>query len=221
MNSIKVSYEQVLHDYPEVVEEFLTSLKESNSISKNIELEKIKWFYTWGKFSKKAKSEQAKTLKSITIQNRMAMTYDQRLPHELAIVKVNITMEAGNFLRGDRVSNDSVLSELIIRYENELLKLQMMAEQKEFNEQHILNSIPEPNKEILDELIPPEVKAMRDKMNEKISNGEQPPNATTNQNAARAASYDLDDLLDKISDEGIESLSQEEKDFLKKQSNKS
>src|SRR5271165_5118459 len=111
MISIKVTYDQCLKDYPEVVEEFLTSLKESNSISKNIALEKIKWFYSWGKFNKKAKTDDEKALNNINLQNRMAMTYDQRLPLETEKVKVNITMEAGEFLRGDRVPKDAVLSD--------------------------------------------------------------------------------------------------------------
>lgn len=216
MISIKVSYEQCLKDYPEVVEEFLTSLKESNSCSKHIALEKIKWFYSWGKFNKKSRSEEERTLSNINMQNRMSMTYDQRLPVEMERVRVNITMEAGEYLRGDRVPKTAELSEFVIRYENELLKVQMLQEQKEFNDAHILNSIPEPNKEILDELVPPEVREMQEKMQAALDKGE----VKNTPKRTAIPSFDVDDLLDKISDTGMESLSDEEKAFLKNQSNK-
>ena len=222
MISIKTNYEQVLKDYPEVVEEFLTNLKESNSVSRNIELEKIKWFYTWAKYNKKPKTEEERALNNISLQNRMGMTYNQRLPLELEKVKVNVTMEAGQFVRGDRVRNDSPISELVAMYEAELLKVQMLNEQKEFNDAHILNSIPEPNKEILDQLVPPEVKAMQDKLREAMENGrmqEEGGGANMTRNNHQHE-YHVDDLLDKISDEGYESLSEEEKAFLANQSNK-
>jgi hypothetical protein len=109
-------------------------------------------------------------------------------------------MEAGHYIKGDRVPSTSEVSPFVVRYETELIKVHMLNEQKEFNEAHIISSIPEPNMEILDELIPPEVKAMQAKMQE--------------------PSYDVDELLDKISDEGLESLSDEEKEFLKNQSDK-
>jgi hypothetical protein len=221
MISIKTNYEQVLKDYPQIVEEFLTNLKESHSVSKNIELEKIKWFYTWGKYNKKPKTEEERTLNNINLQNRMGMTYDQRLPLEFEKVKVNVTMEAGQFVRGDRVGKDSPLSELIMMYETELLKIQMLNEQKEFNDAHILNSIPEPNKEILEQLVPPEVRAMQEKMREAMENGRQEggqPNATRRNSVPN---FEVDDLLDKISDEGYEALTEDEKTFLKNKSNDS
>jgi hypothetical protein len=218
MISIKVSYEQVLKDYPEVVEEFLSSLKESNSSSRDIQLEKIKWFYTWGKFGTKAKTEEEKVLKSITLQKLGSMTYDERLPIEIEKIKVSVTMEAGHFLKGDRVPKESVVSPLVIRYENELLKNQMLNEQKDHENAHVINSIPEIDKDILDELIPPEVKAMQEKMQQAIENGQLGQQAPSGR--AKTPSFEIDDLLDKISDEGLESLSDEEKEFLKNQSDK-
>lgn len=214
MITLKVSYEQVLKDYPEVVEEFLTSLKESNSSSKDIQLEKIKWFYTWGRFGKKAKTEEEKALKNIKQQKVSSMTYDDRLPIELSKIKVSVTMEAGHYIKGDRVPSTSEVSPFVVRYETELIKVHMLNEQKEFNEAHIISSIPEPSKEILDELIPPEVKAMQAKMQEALENGQ------VQTRTAHTPSYDVDELLDKISDEGLESLSDEEKEFLKNQSDK-
>lgn len=223
MISIKTNYEQVLKDYPEIVEEFLTNLKESNSVSKNIELEKIKWFYTWAKYNKKPKTEEERTLNNINLQNRMGMTYDQRLPLELEKIKVNVSMEAGQFVRGDRVGKDSPLSDLVSMYEAELLKVQMLNEQKEFNDAHIINSIPEPNKEVLEQLVPPEFKEMQDRLREVMENGRQQTEGgqprTTRAN--QEPEYKIDDILDKISDEGFESLTEEEKTFLKNQSNKS
>lgn len=210
MITIKTTYEQVSTDYPEVVQEFLDNLRNSTSKSKDMDIKKIKWFYSWGTFNKKAKSDTDKILRGEDYKKRLAMTYDERWENESEKIKVEITMEAGAFVRGDRCK-ESELPTFITRYAKELLKGQMTAEQEamEVKNQNVIDSIGEIDRSIIEEIFPPKLTEMMNQMQSQFGDNKA--------QRKREITYDVDDILDKISDSGFESLSDEEKKFLENQ----
>lgn len=217
MVTIKTTYEQVLQDYPEVVQEFLDNLRNSTSKNKDMDITKIKWYYAWGTFNKKLKTEADKILREEDFKKRFQLNYDERWENESAKIKVEITMEAGSFLRGDRCQKEGI-PPFIERYAKELLKVQMTAEQDALSKeglsnQNVIDSVPELNKEIIEEIFPPK-KDLMDLMNGMM--GGEPQQGQ--QTRKPRVSFDLDDILDKIHDSGMDSLSDEEKDFLNNQS---
>jgi len=201
MNNIRVTREQVENDYPTIYQEFIENLRNSNSINKNIDLEKTNWFYSWGSFVKKAKTDEERVLRDLKNQEKDGMLFPERLDLEFSKIRVNITMEGGNFVRGDRAGKDLPLPESITKIVAETTKISMLLEQKEINNQNVINSIPE----IDDSIVP------RDQIDSLLS--------MVNQSYSDDEELDVDTILEKISSQGIESLTNEEKEFLDNQSN--
>lgn len=199
MNSIKVTREQVENDYPTIYTEFVENLRTSNSLSRktNIE-EKSLWFYTWGSFVPKAKTDEEKVLRDLQAKEKFDLLFPERLESELSKIRVNITMEAGKFLRGDRARKHLPVPESIVKIITETTKLTMLLEQKEYNNQNVIDSIPE-----IDETVIPKEQVeqllgeFHDVEEEEV--------------------FDVDTILEKITSNGIESLTEEEKKFLDSQ----
>lgn len=199
MNSIKVTREQVETDYPTIYEEFVENLKSSNSLSRkaNIE-EKSTWFYTWGSFVPKAKTDEERVLRDLQSQGRFEMLFPERLELELSKIRVNITMEVGKFLHGDRARKHLPIPESIAKIITETTKLTVLLEQKEYNNQNVINSVPE----IDDEIIP------RGQVEEILG---------MSRDVEEEEELNVDSILEQISSEGIESLSDEQREFLDNQ----
>jgi len=217
MVTVATNYEQVLADYPELVQEFLDNLRNSTSKNKDMDITKIKWFYSWGTFGKKSKSDSDKVLKQEEHKKRMNMVYEDRWEAESEKIKVDLEMVAGSFVRADRCQKEEI-SPLIVRYAKELLKLQMQSEQKHLEEmkelvnKNVIDSIPEVDQTIIEEIFPPNPAA--DAIRQAIANAQ----GGGSTKRKKEITYDLDDILDKISDTGFDSLSDEEREFLKNQS---
>lgn len=203
MNSIKVDREQVELDYPTIYKEFVENLKTSNSLSRksNVE-EKSKWFYTWGSFVPVAKTDEAKVLRDLKSRESLTMLYPERLEFELSKIRVNVTMEVGKFIRGDRARKSLPVPQSISDIVAETTKVTMLMEQKEVDNQEVIDSIPE-----IDENIIP--KSQIDILMGMINGG--------GNVEEELEEFTIDSILDKINDDGIESLTEEEKRFLDEQ----
>lgn len=206
MNSIKVTVEQVKEDFPTIYEEFVENLRSSNSLSRksNIE-EKSKWFYTWGSFVPVAKTDEDRVLRDLKNRDKVHMLYPERLTFELSKIRVNVTMEVGKFIHGDRARKKLPIPQSIVDIVSETTKFTMLLEQKEINNQDVIDSIPE-----IDENVIPRDQVQ---MMLRMVDG----NVGGNVGETIEEELDVDSILDKISIGGMESLTQEEKDFLKQQ----
>lgn len=119
------------------------------------------------------------------------MLFEERLNFEFSKVRINLTAKIGNFLISDRLPKGSIIDS-VMKVVTELTKVKMTIESEFTNNQDVKNSIPEVDKSIVDfEIIKDVVKKDYNEVD-----------------------FNVDDILDKISNKGIDSLSEDEKNFL-------
>jgi hypothetical protein len=119
------------------------------------------------------------------------MLFDERLNFEFSKIRINLTAKIGNFLISDRLPKGSIIDS-VMKVVTELTKVKMTIESEFTNNQDIKNSIPEIDKSIVDfEIIKDVIKKDYNEVD-----------------------FNVDDILDKISNKGIGSLSEDEKNFL-------
>lgn len=215
MNSIQVNQEDVQNDYPTIYDDYINKLRESNSISRNRDEEKIKWFYSWGSFVKKAKSPDEKVARDLKNQESLQMEFSERIDFELSKTRVTVTMKANSYIYGDRVRKRFSIPQRVIQIVGEEVKLKMLLEQKELNDQDVIDSIPPINTDIIP------LKYL------KMVLGEEHPYAQDeNPEGVGAVDYDqyeeeevldVDRILEKIHSDGMDSLTERERNFLESQ----
>jgi len=118
--------------------------------------------------------------------------YPERLNIELSKIRTGVTIEMGHFIMTNRLPKGSipeVIKDLVI----EITKVKMILEAEIDYDVDVVDSIPPLHKTT-------SISVIRDQ----IKNEDE--------------EFDIDDILDKISKNGIESLSDREKDFLDKKS---
>lgn len=133
MVTIKVSYEDVIREFPEDAEKFLRILRGSGSPYKNTPPEQIEWYYTLGSFLSKSTKERYQEVDKYT------MLYPDRLEFELEKTRVHLNMKAKYFTYADRVDG---LSPIVRNVLSEYLKVMMTVEQKNFDHPEVIVSIP-------------------------------------------------------------------------------
>lgn len=123
----------------------------------------------------------------------MEMLFDDRLDEELSKVRVSVTLKIGNFIMSNRLEK-GIVPKVIKDIVTEITKYKMLYEYQVHGNIDVLNSIPEFDESIATlEVVKNEIEYSSD-------------------------SYDIDDILDKISESGMESLTDGEKEFLKNHS---
>ena len=191
MNTIPVSKIEVLEDFP-VVEQWLQNIKEY--LKKDINEDKLQFFYTFGFFVPKVSDKEELYLKMI--EDSSTLKYPERLNFEMSKVRVSLTIKIGNFMLADRLPK-GVVPEMIQEIVAEITKVKMIVESEYHENTGIINSIPELNREIVS------FDTIRDFVKGDLS---------------EELDLDLDSILDKISSQGFDSLSDEEIEFLDKKS---
>jgi hypothetical protein len=205
MTRFQVEFKTVLQDYPEIVEEFLNNLRNSNSPYKETDIDDIRWYYTWD-FEYNENDEDLET-------SRFEMKYEDRFNYELNKVRINVTMKAGQFKRRDRVSS-TVLPSQVIKIVDEVVKIMMTEEQKFFANDEVVNSIPP-----LDSSLYSDDMSVYSSYSSSVRSLEESIfDDDYDVDYEEDIDYDLDTILDKISEHGIDSLTKGEKDFLDNQS---
>lgn len=189
MNALYTTKEEVLSDFP-IVTEWLEKI-ESN-FSKNVNSDKTEFIYSYGFFLPKSKSDDD----FIQLYEKCSkMKYSERLDFELSKVRINLTIKNGNFILSDRLPKGRIPT-IIREIVAEITKVKMLVEGEYHGNQDIIDSIPELDKNIISfEVIKEFIK-----------------------NDTGSVEYDIDEILDKISSQGMESLSEDEKEFLDKKS---
>ena len=151
---------------------------------------KISVYYSYGFFVTKSKSDT----EIIRNEELFKLKYKKRLKVELAKVRVDVTVRVGNFTMTNRLEK-GLIPQDIKNIVTELTKVRMMVEGEYHKNKKVIDSIPEVDRNIVQY---------------KIIKGDE--------DVDMEPMFDMDLILDKISKEGIESLSPEEKDFLDKSS---
>jgi len=189
MNTIPVTKAEVLDDFP-IVEQWLSNIKDY--LKKEINDDKIELFYTFGFFLPKVKNKEDFYMQMYEDCNKMK--YSERLKFELSKVRVSLTIKNGSFMMSDRLPKGNVPKNIhdIVA---EITKIKMIVESEYHQDKEIIDSIPELNRDIVS------FETIKDYVKNEMM-----------------VELDLDSILDKISTNGLDSLSDEEKSFLDKKS---
>ena len=195
MFTIPVEKDQVLSDYPNIKKDWI-DLANSNFLNNKLDEEKISFYYSYGFFLPKITDLDKKVdFYEKMFEKTSNMMFNDRLDHELSKVRVNLTMLIGkNFVLSNRMPKGSI-PEIIRKVVTEVTKVKMIVESEYHENEDIKNSIPEIDTSIISFEIIREVVKDEHKLN-----------------------LDIDSILDKISNNGLNSLSEEEREFLDKKS---
>lgn len=191
MFTIQVEKEEVIKDYPEIFKNWMSFLEKSG---KEIKEDKLDFFYSYGFFIPKV-DDKSKFYEDV-FNKCSNMCYDERTEYELSKVRVNMGMKMGNFLISDRMEKGfipPVIEEII----DEITKFKMLVEAEYHENQEVKDSIPELDSDIVSFEIVKDV---------------------VSGDYSESQNFDIDSILDKISNKGMDALSDEEKEFLNKKS---
>lgn len=189
---IDTNREDVLKDFPFIQEWIDTAQK--TFIKKEIDESKIEFYYSYGFFVPKVDNKQE--LYTDMYEKSSKMVFDDRLTFELSKVRVNITMKIGNFILSNRLDKGSIPT-IIDTIVKEITKVKMTIEGEFHENKDVIDSIPEIDSEIIKfesvkEIVSKDYKDTPD--------------------------FNIDLILDKIHQKGLDALSDEEKEFLDKKS---
>jgi hypothetical protein len=195
MFTIPVEKEEVLSDYPNVEKDWI-EMSNSKFLNNELDEEKMSFFYSYGFFLPKINDIEKKIdFYENMYENTQKMIFDERLDFELSKVRVNLTMLVGkNFVLSNRMPKN-IIPEIVRKIVTEVTKVKMLVEYEIHNNDDVKKSIPEIDTSIISFEIIRDVVKDENKLN-----------------------LDIDDILDKISQEGLDSLSDEEREFLDKKS---
>lgn len=189
MNIISVDYKEVISEF-EIVKEWVNNIH-SNILKKEISEDKIVTFYHYGYFLPKVSNKEE--YYSDQFERYSKMPFEERLAEEFSKVRVNVTIKIGSFMMTNRLEKGDI-PQIVKDVVTEVTKYKMVFEGGIHNNSDVIDTIPQFDTSIVSfDLIKDQIKS-------------------------ESKNYDIDDILDKISENGMDSLSEEEKDFLKNQS---
>lgn len=199
MVTLKAPNEEVIKDFP-FVQEWINTITEKimGKNPANEEQPKVEFFYSYGFFLPKIENEEDKIKSYTDLQQKyFEMLFPERLQHELSKIRIEIGIKIGStFMMSNRLPKDNLNIPKVIKDSvTEIVKIKMMMESRFHENQDVKDSIPP-----IDESI------VKIKIDKDLSNNEE------------EETYDIDSILDKISKNGIDSLSEKEKEFLNKTS---
>lgn len=186
---VYVDIEDVLEEYP-MVSYWLDSCEDL--LGKPIEDENLDVYYSYGYFIPKVekRNEYYEELYNMTSK----MKFEERLKYELSKIRVNLTLKRKHFFVSNRLEKGFIplyIKEIV----SELTKVKMLVESQYHQNKDVIESIPEVDKTIIS------FELVKEVINDEKYNA-----------------FDIDQILEKIYNDGMESLSIEEKDFLDKKS---
>lgn len=191
MFTIYVEKEEVLNDYPEVVSKWIQSAKDLND---SFDETKLEFYYSYGFFLPKVENKQ--DMYEDMFEKCSKMLFDERFEFELSKVRINLAMKMGQFFISNRMQKGSV-PKLVNDIVREITKVKMLVEAEYHENYEVKNSIPELDSSVVS------FEIIKDIVNSDYSESQ---------------NFDIDSILDKISQKGMDSLSDEEKEFLNKKS---
>lgn len=188
----------VVRDFPEV-KSLIRKIKNLTFKKQTkIDNSKIEFFYTYGFFSAKSEKNEDYYIKLSEFTSKML--FAERLEYELKKIRVDLTIKYKNFSITDRLPKE-IIPNMIHKIVCEITKVKMLVESEYHKNEEVINSIPALDKDNFD------IKIIKDNLDSFEAIEEDP-----------IEYLDMDSILEKISKEGIESLSKDEKEFLDKKS---
>ena len=153
-----------------------------------ISKDKIEFLCQFGFFIPKGNNNPDRFMESFEVTSKML--FDERFKFELSKVRVDIAIKHDKFFMTDRLPKD-IIPESVFKMVRELTKVKMMVESKMHENLEVLKSIPEIDTKMIN------IDIFKNIAHSEIK-----------------TEYNLDDILDKINEKGIDSLSDDEKKFL-------
>jgi hypothetical protein len=198
MYTLNIKTEDTYKEFPHIKKWIKTI--HSKILKKEMDSTEVEIYYTYGFFIKKSNDNQERANKYIDMYDRVkSMLYDERVEFELSKVRVDVDISIGSFTLINRLD---VIPLQITNIVKELTKVKMMMEGEFYKDQSVIDSIPPIDPSVVS------VKIIReDDIDKDYDNGDE-----------YSESYDIDVLLDKISKNGIKSLTEQEREFLDKTS---
>lgn len=193
MFTIDIKKEDLVNQFPEI-QKWVKKIKKFSFSQKEVDESKIEFYCSFGFFVPKSHNTQEKFEELAEITSKML--YEERLNFEMSKVRVDITMKVGNFVISDRLPK-GIIPDGVFKIVSEITKVKMMVESDYYGNEEVKNSIPEIDKNFV------QIDIVKDVVNTDYKN---------------QSEFDVDSILDKISDDGWDSLTDEEKDFLDKKS---
>ena len=203
--------EEVKEWFPETYKAFIEELRNSKSTSNDKSEEKIEWAISWKFFRKKSKTDEEKVIADMEFEQKMHLIYEDRCQADLPKIRVSVSMKAGNYIRTDR-SLDTELPKYVVDMHYETMKITMLQEQMMINDPVVLESLA-PFKHLLDELM--QDMGVTPEMLESL--GDKLPGISSLQ-PKKEVQLNMDEILDKINETGMQSLTAKELKFLEKMS---
>lgn len=193
MYIIDTDVQDVYKEFP-FISEWISTICD-NILNKSIDECKVHMFYHYGFFNPKVSDKEDYYLKQY--EKCSKMKYDERVDFEMSRTRVNVTVKIDNFMMTNRLEKGLIPSvvESIVK---EITKYKMLVESEYHKDEEVKNSIPPVDNTIVSVDLLKTLMSGTDEVDE--------------------TEFDLDDVLEKISKNGIESLSEKEKEFLDKKS---
>lgn len=189
---VDTNKEDVLNDFPFVSE--WIDMSKVHILKREIDESKIEFYYSYGFFVPKVENKEE--MYNQMFEDCIKMKFPERLEFEMSKVRVNLTMKLGNFILSNRLEKGSI-PEVVRKIVTELTKVKMTVEGEYHENQDVKDSIPEIDRDVVS------FEIIRDVVMSDYSESQ---------------SFDIDAILDKITSEGMDALSKEEKEFLDKKS---
>ena len=191
MFTIQVEKNEVESDYKDVLNNWTSAME---MMGKEVNYEKMEFYYSYGFFVPKVNNKDDFYEKMF--EDCSKMKFEDRLVYELSKVRVNLSMKSGKFYISDRMIKGFVPKSIedIVK---EVTKVKMLLEYEYHLDDEIKDSIPEIDSDIVS------FEIIKDVVSSDYSESQK---------------FDIDSILDKISQNGMDSLSEEEKEFLNKKS---
>lgn len=197
MLAIDTTHEEVISDFP-LVKDWLDLL--ISNFSPSYDLSKAKFYYSYGTFV--PKSQNTPEAFESQFSKTLGMLYEDRLSYELSKVRISVSIKMGNLYFSNRVPVGRIPSK-VREVVSELIKIKMMMESDMYQTSvEVYKSIPE---------LSPDTRVFGLKNDEIMD-------LTDEYKEVHKPQYNIDDILDKIYQDGIDSLTPEERDFLNEKS---
>ena len=207
MIQIELTGEKMKEWFPETYKSFLEDYYSSNRqvVKKKFTPkaeEDIEWMVSYSVNIPKAKTDEEAIQNQINYENKLRLPYEERCKSDLSKLKVDCHMYAGYYGRTDR-SFDKEIPKYIIDLFYEVTKITMLQEQIFVNDPVVLDSLKD-FQHLLQQLM--------EDMGIELEGTEQ------FEQKYKDVPLDMDEILDKISANGVESLTAKELKFLDKMS---
>jgi hypothetical protein len=191
MFTILTTKEEVIIDIPSIYNDWY---KVITQVKPDLDESKLDIYYTYGFFHPKVENKE--DYYNQMFEKCSVMLFDERVQYELSKVRVNLTMKSGHLFLSNRLPKGTI-PKIINDIVTEITKVKMLVEYEYNQNEEVKSSIPDVDTNIVS------FEIIREAVNNDYS---------------KSQNFDIDSILDKISQKGMDSLSDEEKDFLDKKS---